>query len=131
MNLLSNLRFGKLHVFPFSVRRGTEAAGMKNSVPGDVRKERTGAALMLSEELLAKYAESFAGRNITVLAEDVHNGVVSGWSRNYLRVYSLCSDEINGIIGREAELKPIRAFKGALFCEGVDPDGFVGFHDDI
>ena len=131
MRLLSDLRFGKLHVFPFSPRRGTEAAGMKNSVPADVRKERTGEALRLSEELLARYAVGFAGRKIAVLAENVQGGILSGWSRNYLRVYSLYSGEINGIIGSETELGPTRAFKGALFCEGVDPDGFVGFPDDI
>ena len=130
-NLLSDLRFGKVHVFPFSPRRGTEAARLKGAIPSDVRKERTNEALLLSERLLSKYAEGFAGRELQVLVESAEKNIISGWSRNYLRIYSLFSGEIDGIIGSEALLRPVRAIRGALLCESVDPAKLSGFADDI
>ena len=131
LSLLSELRFGKVHVFPFSPRKGTEAALMKDSAGAEVRKERASRALKLSEGLLFKYAENFIGRDLSVLVENIQNGIVSGWSRNYLKVYALYSDAINCIIGDELELKPTAAADGSLLCDGVESSSLVGLADDI
>jgi threonylcarbamoyladenosine tRNA methylthiotransferase MtaB len=61
--------FAKLHVFPFSPRRGTPAATMPDQVPADVRSERVARLQQLEQRLQAEYFESLVGRGLRVLVE--------------------------------------------------------------
>lgn len=86
LNLLRELRVGKVHVFPFSPRPGTDAAAMAGVVSPQVMKERARIAGRQADLLLEEYAESRRGQSDLVLAEERDDGIVSGWTRHYLRV---------------------------------------------
>jgi threonylcarbamoyladenosine tRNA methylthiotransferase MtaB len=66
--------FSKIHIFPFSARRGTPAATMSNQVPKHVQQERTRTLAEVESELRDKYYRSLIGRPLRVLVEaaDVH-----------------------------------------------------------
>ncbi|WP_164100915.1 tRNA (N(6)-L-threonylcarbamoyladenosine(37)-C(2))-methylthiotransferase MtaB [Candidatus Laterigemmans baculatus] len=63
--------FSKIHVFPFSPRRGTPAAEMADPVPDAVRSERVAELLRLEAELRRDYFESLVGRRLQLLVDSV------------------------------------------------------------
>ncbi len=61
--------FSKIHVFPFSARRGTPAADMRGQLPKRIKQERGRALSQLGVELRDTYFESLRGRQLRVLIE--------------------------------------------------------------
>lgn len=61
--------FMKLHVFPFSPRRGTPAAEFSGQVPAAVKKERCRAVVELEGRLARRYYQGLVGRRLSVLVE--------------------------------------------------------------
>jgi threonylcarbamoyladenosine tRNA methylthiotransferase MtaB len=61
--------FSKIHIFPFSPRRGTPAAQMPNQVPPEVKSERTRQLAELESLLRERYFASLQGRVLDVLVE--------------------------------------------------------------
>ncbi|TGK78945.1 tRNA (N(6)-L-threonylcarbamoyladenosine(37)-C(2))-methylthiotransferase MtaB [Leptospira noumeaensis] len=68
-NLLVELGFAKLHVFPYSVRKGTSAESFGDPIPGDEKKRRVLDLMSLSSELHTKYAESVIGKKYEAILE--------------------------------------------------------------
>ena len=49
-NYLEEISFYKMHVFPYSPRKGTVAAKMPNQIQGDIKEKRSKRLIELSEE---------------------------------------------------------------------------------
>ncbi len=63
--------FSRLHVFPFSPRRGTRAAKMGPPVPSAVKKERSRSMIALGKALSRAFQQGFYGRTVPVLFEKI------------------------------------------------------------
>jgi threonylcarbamoyladenosine tRNA methylthiotransferase MtaB len=74
--------FARMHVFPFSIRSGTRAAGMPGQLPKSVKEARAAELIALGRRLTAHYLSSQTGSIVEVLAES--GG--AGYSGNYIRV---------------------------------------------
>jgi threonylcarbamoyladenosine tRNA methylthiotransferase MtaB len=77
------------HVFPYSARRGTIAAGFPEHVPVDIKKRRAGRMRELGRRQKTNFMRGFIGRRLAVLVEeqrDRRTGQPRGYSRNYLPV---------------------------------------------
>jgi threonylcarbamoyladenosine tRNA methylthiotransferase MtaB len=61
--------FSKIHIFPFSARRGTPAATMSDQVPAQVRDERASELAAVEAELRNDYFRKLRGRTLEVLVE--------------------------------------------------------------
>ena len=61
--------FSKIHIFPFSARRGTPAADMPGQLPKKVKQQRSRELGRLETELREKYFSSLAGKRLRVLVE--------------------------------------------------------------
>jgi hypothetical protein len=61
--------FSKIHVFPFSARRGTPAAQMPDQVPKAIRAERGRRMAEIEQSLRERYFRSLLGRTLRVLVE--------------------------------------------------------------
>ena len=61
--------FSKIHVFPFSARRGTPAADMKEQIPKAIKKQRGAEITALANELQQEYYQSLIGKQLEVLVE--------------------------------------------------------------
>ncbi|HVU85744.1 MAG TPA: tRNA (N(6)-L-threonylcarbamoyladenosine(37)-C(2))-methylthiotransferase MtaB [Pirellulales bacterium] len=59
----------KIHVFPFSARRGTPAAEMSDQVPAAVKSKRAEELSALADRLRDRYFASLRGRTLQVLVE--------------------------------------------------------------
>ena len=80
------IKFGKIHVFPFSKRDGTVAARMENLVSDQEKDERSHKMIELSNELEHDYYVKFIGRCLNVLVEEVFDDHSTGHTSNYIKV---------------------------------------------
>ncbi|HUG94484.1 MAG TPA: tRNA (N(6)-L-threonylcarbamoyladenosine(37)-C(2))-methylthiotransferase MtaB [Planctomycetaceae bacterium] len=109
-------RFMKVHVFPYSTRRGTAAAAFPDQVPAEVRKERCERLARLERELALRYYEGLVGRELEVLAErpsDVRPGWLRGTDRRYVPVELPGSDTDVGNFVLARGVEPRREYLGA------------------
>jgi threonylcarbamoyladenosine tRNA methylthiotransferase MtaB len=81
--------FSKIHLFPFSPRRGTDAATMPDQVPSPVKAERVRRLTSLDRELRARFFQRLQGMPLRVLVEGElpnRSGYVAGTSCRYATV---------------------------------------------
>ena len=76
-----------IHVFPYSRRPGTVAAGWKDQVKDSVKTEWVARLEYLCSELHSEFVAKNRGRRSQVLWEsDVKDGLMGGYTGNYIRV---------------------------------------------
>ena len=80
------INFSKLHVFPFSERKGTKAVELDNKVSPEDKKIRTKKLLEISRELETAYMNKYLGKEVEVLIEEYKDGYSYGHTGNYLYV---------------------------------------------
>ena len=129
LRVAERLKFGKVHVFPYSPRTGTASSKLKNLPAGTV-KERTARALSLSEHLAAEYASRFVAADCAVLAENADDNVVSGWSEHYLKVYFRVPVGEKCVRGNEITLRPKISVGSILLGEGVRAEEIAMHRDE-
>lgn len=78
--------FGKIHVFPYSIRNKTIASKMDNQVPNNIKKERSRKLIEISNELECLYYNKFINKTLNILIEEVNDNKVNGFSSNYIKV---------------------------------------------
>ena len=78
--------FSKLHVFPYSERRGTASASMDGKIDGNTKKRRARELIEVSKELEIDYMKKFINTDVVVLIEEVKDGYSYGHTGNYLHV---------------------------------------------
>lgn len=82
-------RFMKIHLFPYSVRRGTPAADFPDQVHGTIRELRMRELERLERELARQYYSTLVGERVEVLVEgqlENRPGWVQGTDRRYAPV---------------------------------------------
>ncbi len=87
-NFCRRMEFARIHVFTYSPRQGTQAAQLPHQVSDKVKKERSQQMLTLAKESARNFSQRFLGRTMTVLFEQQSNGVWSGHTANYIKVYT-------------------------------------------
>lgn len=85
-NNAKEIKFGKIHVFPYSKRDGTVAAKMKSIVTDTEKKERTHKMITLSNKLENEYYNRFIDKTLSVLVEEVFDKYCTGHTDNYIKV---------------------------------------------
>jgi len=118
LTVMKKAQLGRVHVFPYSARKGTAAASFPDRVSNKTASERVKAAIALGDSLLERYASRFVGRSLSVLIEDPlteNNGEISftGYGRNF--VSCLVSSESELEAGKEVKVSIKKCFSGKLF----------------
>ncbi len=85
LDVIKQINFAKLHVFPYSKRDGTPSAEMEQ-VPEEVKKRRAHVLLDLSKQLEISYMQKFLNRELEVLFERHNEQFSLGHTSNYLHV---------------------------------------------
>lgn len=91
LDLVRELAFARLHVFTYSGRPGTAAAGMPHQIPKPERKERTRRMIALGQELSLAFHRRLEGQAREVLWEAALGATDeglhwAGYTDNYIRV---------------------------------------------
>ena len=81
---LKEIKFYKMHIFKFSVRKGTKAEKMENQVSPEIKEKRSNLLLELSDKNEIEYLESYIGKEIEVLFEEKEGDFYKGHTSNYI-----------------------------------------------
>lgn len=84
---LSKIKFYKMHIFKYSPREGTLAAKMTNQIDGNIKEERSQKLIELSNKNERECNEKYIGKSAEVLFEEEKDGLWSGYTKNYVRVF--------------------------------------------
>ena len=87
--VVRQIGFSKIHVFPYSPREGTLASEMPNMIPKRIKSERSKRLSAIERELRTSYFESLIDRSLRVLVEspsEKHADCVVGTSCRYAPV---------------------------------------------
>lgn len=91
--------FMQMHVFKYSIRRGTVAEKMENQVPEKIKEIRSKKMLELAENMKKAFYDSFKGRELEVLAEQrTADGRYHSTAANYMEFFVESDTDIRGHI---------------------------------
>lgn len=95
LNVMRDVRFAKVHMFPYSERPRTRAARFPDKLPIEIIRERKQRLLRIAEEQSFALHEEFVGRRMTVLTENFDRarpGEILGHTDNFLLVRLQAAD---------------------------------------
>ncbi len=84
LQILRDVQFAKVHMFPYSVRERTKAALFPNQISREMIQERKQKVLRASERAAFLLREKYVGRTLDVLVES--EDPVQGHTENFLTV---------------------------------------------
>lgn len=116
LEVMRQIKFAKVHMFPYSDRPRTRSALMPNKVPPEVIKERKQQVLRLAEQISFELREPFIGRRMFVLTENRDSnrpGEIAGHTENFLHVWV-----------QDKDLAPNQLVEVELLAN--KPDGLIG-----
>ncbi|MFA6162960.1 MAG: tRNA (N(6)-L-threonylcarbamoyladenosine(37)-C(2))-methylthiotransferase MtaB [Methylobacter sp.] len=93
--------FGHIHIFTYSRREGTKAAGLPDQISNDIKKQRSQQLHLLAEEMKLKFCQENIGNEFPVLWEGYSEALednkqrVFGYTPNYLKVGCVISNELS------------------------------------
>jgi threonylcarbamoyladenosine tRNA methylthiotransferase MtaB len=108
---IREMAFSEQHIFRYSARPGTAAARLADDVPPRIKKRRSEEAHAVDRDLRESYRRHFLDRTMDVLWEESRDGVWSGLTDNYLRVFA------RGPL-HEGQITPVRLER--LSGEGIE-----------
>ncbi len=88
LQFLATLPLTHFHVFPYSVRPGTEAAGLDGAVPGKVKKERCRLLRELGSSKNRHFRKRMVGRilkAVSIGTTEYRGGALTLLTNNYLK----------------------------------------------
>ena len=97
-NFIKQVNYSELHVFPYSPRKNTPAAKMKDQVNDQIKHERANRLLQLSKELNHEFALKQIGKTLKVLFEKRDGEYLIGHAGDYLKVKVKTADNLIGEI---------------------------------
>ncbi len=102
---LDVLNLYEMHVFRYSVRKGTRAAGMKNQVPEPLKAKRSDVLLAMEQRQSKEFREFYVGAEVEVLYEEAKeiDGKIYqiGHTKEYVKVAKQTEEDLTNVICRE------------------------------
>ena len=93
--------FAKIHVFPYSPKRGTPAAARKDQLLNAVKSERSHTLIQLSDRMAADFLADAVGTDAEVLYERaVGDGIYEGHTTNYMKVHGRSETDLTNRIAK-------------------------------
>ncbi len=93
LEFTKKIAFEKVHVFPYSVRKGTRAEKLPQ-LEKKIKEERAKKMTAVCEEIRQKYLENQVGKTLEVLIETTNkDGYYEGYTKNYTPVLVKCPED--------------------------------------
>lgn len=84
---INSIPLSYLHVFTYSERPGTPAAGMSGKIPNRIRDERSRALHIIGTRLKQEFCMSQIGQEKTAIFEQQkQDGTMTGFTDNYVEI---------------------------------------------
>ncbi len=99
LDFIKEMKFEKVHVFPYSQREGTSASKRGDNVSKEEKERRTSIMIGETQKMRFNYFNSLIGKKVNVLFEnEIMPDVYQGYTKNYIPV-RIKSD--SNLIGKE------------------------------
>ena len=115
VDFVKKIGFAKVHIFPYSQRKGTVAADAPEQVAPQEKERRASLMNEAAEQTRVEFLQSQTGLTEEVLVERKRKSYYEGYTKNYTPVH-INSDEEN-CCGKILRVKIIKACDD--YCEGV------------
>lgn len=93
------MAFAKIHVFPYSPKRGTPAAARGDQLPNAVKAERSHRLMLLGGKMAEAFLRGHIGREMDVLYErQTPDGFFEGHTENYIKVRAKSGQNLRNAI---------------------------------
>lgn len=86
LKFIKEIKFTKIHTFPYSKREGTKAASMENQIDETIKRKRVKTVLELSDQLEQDFYQSKLNKTEEVIIEQTKDGKSYGYTSNYIKV---------------------------------------------
>ncbi len=117
---LEELSLYEMHIFKYSVRKGTVAAGMKNQLTEAVKAKRSAVLMDMEARKSAEFRDRFLGKKVQVLFEEskqIDGKTYSiGHTREYVKV-AVETDE--DVINQIMEVMTEKFLKEDILCGNI------------
>lgn len=94
LDTVNKIKFSKIHVFPFSLRKGTKAEELPNHIDDLTKKQRVKVLMQKSQELEKEYMKKYIGKKVTFIPEIYRDGYLIGHTGNYLLIKHLGNEKL-------------------------------------
>lgn len=112
LEIIREAGFCKVHAFKYSKREGTAAAGMKSHVSPEIKNSRTARLIAEGEKSAEEFFKGSIGETRVVLTENIENGMITGYTDNYVKAYIDSSD--NELLNKFIKVKIIGLYKDGV-----------------
>ena len=86
LRFADEIKFAKIHIFPYSAREGTRAAKMPDQLTKAVKAERVKAMEEIEKKNRLAFWNKMIGTEQTIMPEEEKNGYIQGTTANYCPV---------------------------------------------
>lgn len=93
MNFVKQTGFAKVHVFPYSRRKGTVADKAPNQIAPNIKEQRAKEMGELVAKSRTEFLKTQVGLTESVLIERLRHGYLEGYTKNYTPVHIISDDE--------------------------------------
>ena len=100
LDIVNRVKFSNLHVFPYSIRPGTSAAYLEQTVSPEIKASRVDSLLELADRKSRLYRQNMIGTIRSVLWEDNKKGKWIGLTDNYIRVKVTSEQDLHNRIDK-------------------------------
>ncbi|MEG1645865.1 MAG: tRNA (N(6)-L-threonylcarbamoyladenosine(37)-C(2))-methylthiotransferase MtaB [Clostridia bacterium] len=97
LQFIKKAQFADMHIFGYSKREGTKASKLK-VLPKEILIERCAKAEQVAKVMRQDYLKKFVNLNLSVLIEEEIDGIMQGYSENYIRVSVVGNAKINEVV---------------------------------
>lgn len=104
---LQKIPFAFIHIFPYSIRKGTNAEKLSGDVPSDIVKQREKKLIEYNDKIYKEFIESNLKNIYQVLVEQYDGEYSVGYTENYIYTYIPEKLEAGSIVN----VKPQEKFK--------------------
>lgn len=111
-----DIGFARAHVFAYSRRPGTVADKAPNQISEETKKQRAKILGSLAVQAEKNYMQSIVGQTRSVLFETVEDGLLFGYTDDYIRV---CMPYCDGVLSTICKVKITKTDKNYCFCEKI------------
>ena len=98
LSFIKKCEFSSMHIFPYSIRKGTPASKMENQITRSEKASRAKRAAAVSDKMKKNYLLSRKGLVESVLFEEICDGFWSGYAKNYTRVYLKSDNDLKNTV---------------------------------
>ncbi len=93
------VQFSKIHVFPYSPKKGTPAAERKDQLLNSVKQERSKKLIELSDKMSNDFMSKYIDKSVEVLFErNINENQYEGHTGNYIKVIGISDKNVTNNI---------------------------------